>query len=539
MAGKSILHDPERFLEFLNVDFHLASEDTEIVTTCPSCWKYRHLYIHRLMHVFFCQRCNETGDWSRFLLLYLEGWASRPEVHEYFVRERGLPEEIVRGLKLGYCPTLDRYVIPYWSVTKEEEQKGLQAMGLETLVFRAARPSQEPKYLHLPHTKVSGYKLDLGVPRNTIIVEGEIDAISLFAALKDSTEDTRILGISAGTLTKNAQALVVGNVRVIHDNDPAGQQGAKRVQKILGPERAEVLTLPSEYKDINEMYKADPEALKALIHTTEVASITSETPPDAGHDIFTGLLARDYVAASSEEVPWLVEDIWYDKAIGFIAGIPKSLKSTLAANLAVSVAGRNTFLGYPVLRNGPVLFFQEEDADFVTRERLAALLADNPQAAANLYVFTPTTMRENLILSMPESVEKLEKTVEHYRPILVILDPFANISGVDDENKAVEVNRILESLRHLRDRYGTSVAIVHHMRKTLPGETGAWGQRMRGSGVFHAKTECALYTEVSDGIIYIRAEAKTRPIKEILARYLGRGKFEVLKPPDEVNNGTA
>lgn len=524
----------ETFLAFLGVPYRIVSQETEICTTCPACGKADHLYIQRQMQVFFCQRCGETGTFQQFLMLYVEQWAKQAEALEYFSQERGLPAEVVEGLQLGYCPILDRYTIPYWaSATYDGE---IRVSTILNVAFRARREDQDPKYLRLPGVRVAGFVLDHGRPTKTLIVEGEIDAISVFAALPQVPQGLRIIGTSAGTLTKDIKENVVGPVRAIYDNDTAGRAGARKARKVLG---AEVLALPENYKDINEMYVHDPAALATLITSTDprlqvpLDLDTDDAPPSAD-DMFAGLVAHEYIVAPDEDVPWLVEDLWYDKAIGFIAGIPKSLKSTLAANLAVAVAGRGEFLGHKVRKNGVVLFFQEEDADFVTRERLSSLLADNSEAASRLYVFTPTTMRENLLLSSPESVEKLENTIAYYKPTLVILDPFANISGVDDENKSVEVNRLLEILRHMRDKYGTSIAIVHHMRKVLPGESAVWGQRMRGSGVFHAKTECALYTEVSDGIVYIRAEAKTRPMKEILARYVGRGRFEVLTPPEGV-----
>lgn len=519
--------DVETFLGFVKIPFRLVSNDAEICTACPSCGKDDHLYIHRQMKVFFCHRCGESGSGARLLDLYIKQWAAREEALSYFT-ERGLPEDLVQGLYLGYCPSMDRYVIPYWESARLGDT--IQVTSIRNMTFRARTDDQEPKYVRLPGVRAAGYVLDLGQPTRTLITEGEIDAISAAAALQGRTTGIRVIGTSAGALTKEIQRSVIGTVRVIYDNDAAGRAASRKAQKVLG---AEVLCLPEGYKDVNEMYRQDPDAVSALLTSTGLTlDLVTDVMEATAEKVFAGVVARDYIVATEEDVPWLVDDLWYDKAIGFIAGIPKSLKSTLAANLAVAVAGSGEFLGHRVRKTGTVLFFQEEDADFVTRERLANLLADHPEAASRLYVFTPTTMRENLLLSSEESVEKLENTVAHYKPVLVILDPFANISGVDDENKSVEVNRILEVLRHIRDRYGTSVAIVHHMRKILPGESAAWGQRMRGSGVFHAKTECALYTEVSDGIVYIRAEAKTRPLKEILARYVGRGRFEVLTPPD-------
>ena len=64
----------------------------------------------------------------------------------------------------------------------------------------------------------------------------------------------------------------------------------------------------------------------------------------------------------SERPEWLVEGMWMDKNVGWIAGMGKSYKSVLSTDLALSVASGVPFLGkYEVKKPGPVLLVQEED----------------------------------------------------------------------------------------------------------------------------------------------------------------------------------
>src|SRR5262245_44384364 len=78
--------------------------------------------------------------------------------------------------------------------------------------------------------------------------------------------------------------------------------------------------------------------------------------------------------AQPEERRWLVTDIWTEQAVGVIGGGPKSGKSLLALEMAVSVASGAPFLGrYECPRSGPVLFYAAEDALELVRHRIESL----------------------------------------------------------------------------------------------------------------------------------------------------------------------
>ena len=75
--------------------------------------------------------------------------------------------------------------------------------------------------------------------------------------------------------------------------------------------------------------------------------------------------------ARPAEQRWLIEDLWSDQAVGIVGGQPKSCKSFLALDMAVSVAsGAPCLRRFEVRRTGPVLLFAAEDALHVVRARL-------------------------------------------------------------------------------------------------------------------------------------------------------------------------
>ena len=56
-------------------------------------------------------------------------------------------------------------------------------------------------------------------------------------------------------------------------------------------------------------------------------------------------LLKPFDLPEPEPVKWLVTELWANKAVGFIAGEPKSFKSWLALDMAISVASGTPCLG--------------------------------------------------------------------------------------------------------------------------------------------------------------------------------------------------
>lgn len=68
---------------------------------------------------------------------------------------------------------------------------------------------------------------------------------------------------------------------------------------------------------------------------------------------------------------WLIEGVWAAEAGGFLAGKPKTCKTWLCLQMAISVASGIDFLDkFKVNRKGRVLVFPAEDSESMIRERL-------------------------------------------------------------------------------------------------------------------------------------------------------------------------
>lgn len=185
---------------------------------------------------------------------------------------------------------------------------------------------------------------------------------------------------------------------------------------------------------------------------------------------------------------WLIEHLWARAGVGIIGGAPKSYKSWLALDVAVSVASGTPCLDtFPVTEPGGALVYMAEDAQPVVKARLAGLCRHRglDLAALPIGVITAPSVR----LDLPADQRRLAETVRREAPRVLLLDPFVRLHRIN-ENQAGDVAPILGYLRELQRAHDLAVVVVHHARKNGGSTTG--GQSLRGSGDFFAWVDTAL-----------------------------------------------
>ena len=236
---------------------------------------------------------------------------------------------------------------------------------------------------------------------------------------------------------------------------------------------------------------------------------------------------------------WLVEGVLTEGACGFIAGEPKTWKSWVGYDLALSVATGADFLGYfPVRTPGPVLYIQEEDPPPVLKSRGAKIwrgktidkfeLAQDggifwlPPAQEqafdpdiNAYVQQGVTISDDawqmwLDETLEEKMRLVETAIEEdYR--LMVLDTLMMTAGDVDENRAQEMTtKIFRPLKVLARKHNVALIVVHHLNK---GENKRMGQRMLGSVANHAWGEDSIYLTHGGkrGTVKMEFESKVAP----------------------------
>jgi len=191
--------------------------------------------------------------------------------------------------------------------------------------------------------------------------------------------------------------------------------------------------------------------------------------------------------APEPERRWLIEKLWTRNGVGIIGGVPKSLKSWLGLDLAVSVASGTPCLdSFHVAEPGGALVYMAEDTAPVVKQRLEGLCRHRGLDLATLPIGVITA--PSVRLDLPRDQRRLAETVRRHAPRLLLLDPFVRLHRIN-ENQASDVAAILGYLRELQRAHDLAITVVHHARKN--GGPGG-GQNLRGSGDFFAWVDTAL-----------------------------------------------
>ncbi len=205
---------------------------------------------------------------------------------------------------------------------------------------------------------------------------------------------------------------------------------------------------------------------------------------------------------------WLIEHLWSHQAVGIIGGSPKSGKTWLALEIAVSVASGSPCLNtFAVSAPGPVLLYAAEDPATALRDRVQTLAQVHGVdfQRLDLHIITVDTLR----LDRPDDQDRLEATLQIYRPALLILDPLVRVHAID-ENIAGQVAALLGYLRSLQRKTGAAIALVHHVRKNTSATAGA-GNSLRGSGDLYAWVDSFLYLRSHQDQRLLSAEHRSAP----------------------------
>lgn len=232
--------------------------------------------------------------------------------------------------------------------------------------------------------------------------------------------------------------------------------------------------------------------MKPYQHTLPVTRAADLVEPDPDHQ-------------------WMIEKLWLRAAVGVIGAAPKSNKTHLALDMALSVATSTPCLDtFPVRDPGSVLIYMAEDGEAAVKERLLALCRHRELdlAGVPLYVITAPSLR----LDRDTDQMRLDNTIAGLHPTLVVLDPLVRLHALN-ENDASEISRLLGYLRQLQRSHLCSVVLVHHARKN-GSSSGHGGQDLRGSSDIFAWVDSSLYLRRHKEHLTLVCEHRSAPAPE-------------------------
>jgi hypothetical protein len=277
----------------------------------------------------------------------------------------------------------------------------------------------------------------------------------------------------------------------------------------------------------NEMAQLKSEAAKALGVTQQRAE---EQPlEDEAEGVVPELFSLPNISqfgrSSVARPSWLVRNIWAAGSVGFISGSPKSYKSYLGLDLAISIGTGTDFLNDPQFSTGKpeaVLYIQEEDAESIVKHRAEQIISGKAQDRhwwgqmtldasfvegegidALGLAWTPPSddvpvtmmIRKGFTISSPVWQSGLAELIETLHTKMVIIDTLGTTLGDVELNDSVKMNeRVLKPMKIIAEATGCAIAIVHHNKKG-DSTSSRLGQQMLGSVAMHAWVESAIYVQ--------------------------------------------
>jgi hypothetical protein len=224
---------------------------------------------------------------------------------------------------------------------------------------------------------------------------------------------------------------------------------------------------------------------------------------------------RTFEQAAGDRIPALVEGIWPEGSLGFIASPPKKGKTWLAIGLGLSIATGNRYLGryyVPAARN--VLYVALEGHRAALRSRIGCIargLGVDPDED-EIPHFHLTYKPRGINIANPDWANALiQQAIDHDHAI-VIVDVLRAAARIK-ENSSEDFAALRDNLEPLL-AMGRSVAILHHFGKlTEITKDRTPAERMSGSGAMHGALDVGMFiTGSHDGARKLRVEFDMRDI---------------------------
>lgn len=204
-----------------------------------------------------------------------------------------------------------------------------------------------------------------------------------------------------------------------------------------------------------------------------------------------------------KEPEWICKPFIAKKSIGFVVGLPATLKTWLCADLAVECAKQSgLWLGlFPVI-NCKVLFVDQERWKGETQRRFGSMIAakglELRTLKSSLSLKSGTTIRLNL----DQSYQAFRTELLEVRPDLVIVDSFATFHTLP-ENDRTEIQKVLERIKELRNEIGCTFLFINHESKAAypngePQGVPTLGTMVGSIGIGAAAEFCLTVRRVDD-----------------------------------------
>lgn len=255
--------------------------------------------------------------------------------------------------------------------------------------------------------------------------------------------------------------------------------------------------------------------LAAFLKTTYVPNGAGEDDVDLPPAIAVETW-DEFSAKAGEQIPTLVDGLWPEQALGFIAAPPKKGKTWIALALGISVATGKPYLGrFRVQQPRNVLYVALEGHRAAIRHRVGAIchgLDINAGPGGDLERLRWAYKPRGINISDPAWSAALRETANQTDSALVIIDVL-RAAAVMRENVSEDFAILRKNLEQILAD-GRSIGLLHHFGKlTEITKDRTPGERMSGSGAMYGAMDIGVFiTGSENGAKNLRVEIESRDL---------------------------
>ena len=466
-----------RLAELLGIEI-IGHEGHDLKCACVSCQSSDAAGIHEDTGVYYCYSCQKSL--SAFDLCKV---VAGHEVAKKIMVDVGLfdpPAGSGNGQTVQVDPVEAVARLKHCSV------EGLKAYGAESRGGKVVLPMYDPA-----GAQCSTFTLDpaggkglcaKGRPAGLFLPEGRLPAAGDRWGLVEGPKDASVLYsefdlLTAGTNGTSISAKYVRifagvDVLLVPDRDAPAAAGAIKTAALLHGVAASIkrVVLPLPFKDTGGGDVRDVLKLKGGRQLMEKAIADAQPvgldgkPPEPPR--FTKLLTSAELLAADLSQRFLVRNILVAGQPGCIGGRSKSLKTSVAIDLAVSLGSGTPFLDRFQAEQARVGVWSGESGAVTIRNtaiRVAQARGLTLDQADILWSFDLPK------LSQVDHIDALRGVIDQHQLAVVLVDPLylslLDAHAASGASNLFFMGAMLQPLAELGQATGCTIVVLHHFRK--------------------------------------------------------------------------
>lgn len=279
------------------------------------------------------------------------------------------------------------------------------------------------------------------------------------------------------------------DITIWPDNDEPGKKVAQELADYLIKNKCNVkiAKVPDNFNEKDDLYDAfenklfDKDSLYEYINNNYIKASRKGLNLRRVKDLILDI----------KEPEWIIEDVCEKDSVIDIYGAPKTGKSFVAVDMALSVSLGLTWHGYKTEKH-PVIYLAGEGQRGIARRISAWQQYYGHDVFASQLFISDRGIRFLDQKDHQELIDHISEIQDEMGNIgFIVIDTLARNFGAGNENSTEDMNLFIERVDALKNIFGSCIALIHHTGHMSSG-------RARGSSVLPAAVDAEFSVKRKD-----------------------------------------